>query len=254
MPQKLSAVVITFNEQKRIGVTLDALSFCDEIVVVDSGSTDRTREICTGRGCRFLERPFDGFGMQKRFAVEQARNDWVLNVDADEVVSDALRTEIPAIMRDRTDRVFGYRVHTPLVFMGRVMSVAGTDMHVRLFNRHAGTFTSDAVHERVQITGPVRDLAGPLLHYSYENLADYLGKFNRFTSTAAQEMYNRGKRGGRMQAWVRFPLTFLTVYLFRRHIMFGLPGLVWSLLSALYPVVKYAKLTELCTTPEKPTV
>jgi glycosyltransferase involved in cell wall biosynthesis len=244
---KISAVIIARNEEKSIGRTLSSLDFCDEIVVVDSGSTDATVSICEKHGCRLFSRAFDGFGPQKRFAVSQAANDWVLAVDADEVVTEELRRDIVSVFSKDVGDVRGFFIPISLVFFGRLLRFGGEykKPHLRLFHRGAGTFTADAVHEYADITGKKDGLNGQLIHHSYDDMADYFAKFNAYTSAAAQALFEKKRGAAALQAVVRFPLTFVKIYLLKGCFLDGYPGFVWSLLSSLYAVVKFVKLREL---------
>ena len=246
----ISAVMITLNSARLLAPVLDALRWCDEVVVVDSGSTDRTVEIAQRRGCRVLHRPFDGFGTQKGFAVAQARNSWVLVVDADEVVTPELQAEI----RDKVARsesgmlpYKGYEVPISLIFLGRLMRYGGEYKmpHLRLFDKRYGNYNEARVHEDVVLDAPVGRLDNHMLHDSYGSLHEYFEKFNRYTTAGAKDMQSRGKRPSAAPVILRLPLTFLKEYILKLNFLNGYPGFVWSLFSAMYPVVKYAKLREI---------
>ena len=243
---KISAVIIAYNEERGIADTLRALDFCDEIVVVDSGSTDATVSICKQCNCRVFTRTFDGYGTQKEFAVSKATNDWVLAVDADEVVSDALKQEIKSVFATRPGNVMGFYIPISLVFLGRILRFGGEykKPHLRLFNRTAGTFTGDKVHEHAEIQGKKARLKNHILHYSYDGIRDYLIKFNDYTSRAAEGLFQEGRSFAKLNVFVRFPLTFLKIYFVKGCILDGYQGFVWALFSSLYHVVKFAKLLE----------
>lgn len=243
----LSAVITTFNSAATVEATLASLAWCDEIVVVDSGSTDQTLEICRRRGCRTIHHPFAGYGRQKHFAVECARNDWVFVVDSDEVITAGLRDEIQGILAGGQPDAVGYEMAISLVFLGRLLRFGGEygKLHLRLFDRRAGNYNFDEVHEHVDVDGPVATLRGRMLHYSYASLGQYFDKFNRYTSSAAQEMWQRGRRTNPWYIALRLPFTFLHLYLLRGLALDGYPGFAWALLSALSPTVKHMKLHEL---------
>lgn len=244
---KISAVIITFNEERDIPRTLAALDFCDEIIVVDSGSTDATESICRKFNCRFIVRPFDGDGPQKRFAISQAVNDWVLVVDADEEVSPGLKAEIKSIFSKAPPDCAGFHVPISLVFMGKLLKHGGEykKTHVRLFNRTKGNFNTNFIHGGASVAGKTSSLQNHLLHYSYESLNDYLEKFNAYTSAAAEANFKKNRQGAAIQSIVRLPLTFVKIYVIKGCFLDGYPGFVWSLLSSFYPVVKFIKLYEL---------
>jgi Glycosyltransferases involved in cell wall biogenesis len=244
---KISAVIITYNEEPCIQRTLQSLDFCDEIIIVDSGSTDKTVSLCKENGCKVLYRKFDGYGTQKRFAVEQAANDWVLAIDADEVLSPELREEIISTFSHAETDVHGFFVPISLVFLGRVIRFGGEykKPHLRLFNKKYGTFNTNAVHEGVVLQGPTAPLKNHILHYSYRDIHHYLEKFNGYTTAAAYSLHAKKRKAAVFESIVRLPLTFIKIYMLKGCIFDGYPGFVWSLLSSFYPVVKFIKLYEL---------
>ena len=246
----VSAVMITFNSARILPTVLRALSWCDEIVVVDSGSTDQTLPLAQQFGCRVLHRDFDGFGLQKGFAVSQARNPWVLVVDADEVVTDDLRSEIQFRLAEVASgqcHFHGFEVPISLIFLDRLMRHGGEYKmpHLRLFDKRFGNYNTARVHEDVVLSGPVGELTHHMLHDSYGSLHEYFEKFNRYTTAGARDLLSRNKRGSIAQIIFRLPITFLKEYVIKRNFLNGYPGFIWSLFSAMYPVVKYAKLREL---------
>ena len=245
----ITAVIIAFNAERLLGAVLDALQWCDEIVLVDSGSTDATTDIARTRGARVVQRAFDGFGSHKAFAVAQARNHWVLVVDSDEIVTPELRREIEAAVArvDRGDLPYrGFDVPISLVFLGRLLRHGGEYKmrHLRLFDKRHGNYNAARVHERVVLDGPIGRLENHMLHDSYGSLEAYFEKFNQYTSAGADDLADRGESAGPWKIAVRFPLTFIRQYLVRGHVFDGYPGFLWSLFSAMSPVVKYAKLRE----------
>jgi len=249
MPQ-LSAVVTTFNSAALLRPVLAALGWCDEVLVVDSGSTDRTAEICQEFGCRFIHRDFAGFGPQKRFAVDAAVNDWVFVVDSDEIVSAELQAEIQSLLANNSAQYVGYTTPISLIFLGRLLRFGGEygKPHLRLFDRRAGNYNANAVHERVVLNGRVGALKGHLWHYSYQSIEHYFEKFNRYTSLGAKQIFDRGKRVSKAYVAFRFSYSFVHLYLIKGLLLDGYAGFVWALLSAFYPVVKYIKLHEMQST------
>lgn len=244
---KISAVIITLNEEHSIEQTLRSLDFCDEIVVVDSGSIDKTVSLCKEHGCKVLFRKFDGYGTQKRFAVEQAANDWILAIDADEVLSPGLRAEIISTFSGAEPSARGFLVPISLVFLNRVIRFGGEykKPHLRLFNKKFGTFNTNAVHEGVVLQGTINALKNHILHYSYRTIHHYLEKFNGYTTAAAQSLHAKKRKDAVFQSFIRLPLTFIKIYMVKGCVLDGYPGFVWSLLSSFYPVVKFIKLYEL---------
>ncbi|MGD8976276.1 MAG: glycosyltransferase family 2 protein [Gammaproteobacteria bacterium] len=245
---KLSVVIITLNEEARLPNLLDAVAWADEILVVDSGSTDGTLELCARYpNCRVIEQPFQGYGPQKRFAVAEATHDWVLSLDADELPDRALQAALRAAREQDPGGVAGFYLRRSLVFMGRAFTHGreSRERHLRLFDRRRGNFSGDAIHERVRVDGPTSELAGRLWHDSYRDLGDYFAKFNRYTSLSAVRMHQDGRRIGIPGILFRGPWTFFQYYLFHGNWLNGFPGFVWSVFGALYKTVRFLKLREL---------
>jgi glycosyltransferase involved in cell wall biosynthesis len=230
-----------------LGRVLGALAWCDEIVVVDSGSSDGTIEIATGAGARVLHHEFAGYGPQKAWAVSQATHDWVLVVDADEIVTPELQREIEERLARDAGGYAGYEVPISLIFLGRLLRHGGEYKmrHLRLYDRRRGNYNQNRVHERVELDGPVGTLTEQMLHDSYGSLDAYFDKFNHYTTAGARDLQARGRTASVATVVLRFPMSFVRQYFIRGHVLNGYPGFVWALFSAMYPVVKYAKLREL---------
>ena len=246
MSVQVSAVLITFNEEADIARAVDSVSWCDEVLVVDSGSTDRTVEICAARGCKVIHREFTGYGEQKAFAVMQAANDWVLVVDADEEATPALRDEIRQRLESPGD-CRGFRIPITTILWDQVVRTQDrhTAAKLRLFDRRYGNVQHQLVHESVALDGRTELLRERMYNHSYANIADYFEKFNRYTTAGARQCFAQGKNHSVFAAIVRLPLTFFQLYLGKGHVRDGATGAVWSLFSAFYPTVKYLKLWEL---------
>ena len=251
---KLSATIITLNEEVNILRTLQSvLPVVDEVVVVDSMSKDRTAEICREAGCRVILKEFDGYGATKQFAVDQASHDWILSVDADEVLSAGLQQELREMFREGgkidagQESIAGFRIPRSLSYMGRILKHSGTGKEriVRLFNRKQGAFTLVAVHEEISVNGNCGELKGGIIHYSYRDIRHHLDKINTYTSLAAQDYHAKGKRFSRIWPAMKFPASFITFYFFKGGILDGYPGFMWSLLAAVYGSLKVAKTIEL---------
>jgi len=245
MPNKISCVIITFNEEENIRRALNSVKWCDEIVVVDSGSTDRTVEICEENNCRIYKKEFNGYGEQKKYAVSLAKNDWILSVDADEVVSDELCDEIKNIFNDDEIKIDGFFISRSLIFLGKHFKHGreSNEYYLRLFDKKCGKFSSDKVHERVKLNGNTQKLNGKLHHYSYTNIEQYFNKFNSYTSKAAQVLFDKGNKGRNVVLiLLSFPVYFFKNYFIYRNFLNGTQGFLWALFSSWYPVVKYAKL------------
>lgn len=243
----VSAVVITYNEAVGIGACLDALAWCREIVVVDSGSTDGTQEICRRRGARVVEHRFEGFGAQKKFAAEQATSAWILSVDADEIVTPELAAEIASVAARSAGAHSGYRIRFRVLFMGRRLRFGPTlgEKHLRLFQRAAGVVDTARVHEAISVSGAVGTLRHPIVHRPYRDLDDYFSKFNAYTSQMARTRFQNGRRTHPVAVALAYRLALVNAYVLRLGFLDGYPGLVYCFLHAVHKTVKYAKLYEL---------
>jgi len=240
----LSACIITFNEADRIEACLRSVSFCDEIIVVDSHSTDSTRPIAASLGARVIERDWPGYRSQKQFAVENAGNDWVLCLDADERVSAGLRAEIEALRATGFERFAGWSVPRITDYFGRFLrhGNAYPDRLVRLFDRRRGGWTGDEIHENTRVTGRVSKLRGHLEHYSYRSLTDHLVRMQRYADLMAQALYSRGKRCGLGKVLINPLWRFVRGYVLRLGFLDGWRGLVFALIEANYVRRKYLQL------------
>lgn len=241
----LSAVIITKNAGNRLGECLASLAFCDEILIVDSGSMDDTLSVARAAGARVIEHAWLGYGPQKRYAVSQARNDWVLCIDADERISDSLRQSIDREMRQPVARV--YAMPRCNRFMGRWLrhGEGYPDWSIRLFHRNAAQWSGDPVHEAVLTTEPISRLQGDLLHDSAETLELYLDKQNRYTSLQAARLHSAGGAASYANLLVSPIARFLKFYIFRLGFLDGIPGLVHICIGCSNSFNKYAKLIAL---------
>ena len=248
---QLSVVLITLNSEKTLFKTLEAVKWADEIVLVDSGSTDKTLEITQQFKAKIVHRSFDGYGSQKNFATQQASHDWILSLDDDEILTTELQTEIQNLDLQNTD-CQGFKIPRSLIFLGKLLRFSGEykRLTLRLFNRNHGNWNAEYVHESVEVQGKTGVLKGQILHDSYRDLTDYFNKFNKYTSLGAKTLVERGKTVSTFKIISRFPITFLKIYLLKGSCLDGYAGFMWALLTAMNPVVKYAKLREL-TTPLK---
>lgn len=241
----ISCVIITKNEEKRLGRTLESLQWCEDIVVVDSGSQDKTGEVAKQYGARFITREFDGYGPQKRYATEQAKYDWVLNIDADEVVTRELKEELTGLDLEHSKYV-GYQFSLENIFLGKKLKFFGhPDLHIRLFNKRYAQFDKALVHEKVITEGRVLSLKEHVDHYSYQSIHHYFEKFNQYTTIAAQEKFSLGKRVGIFNIFARWLISWFRFYIIKGGFINGYQGFVWSFFSGFYTAVKYIKLKEL---------
>ena len=242
----LSAVVISLNESKNIQRCLASLSFCDDIVVVDSGSTDNTVALATSAGARVIHQDWLGFGKQKQFAVEQAKYDWVLCIDADEVVGSVLQEQIQAVDFD-TAQASAYRFPRRNHFLGKALHYGEgyPDVSLRLFDRRQAGWSDDTVHEGVRAEGRVDSLRGDLLHFSEDSIASYLAKGARYTDLQAQALFASGRLVGPFTCFTRPLFRFIKFYIFRRGFLDGMPGFIHISIGCFSTFCKYAKLIEL---------
>lgn len=237
MTTPLSAVVIAFNEADRIADCLDSLAFCDELIVVDSFSTDATVAIATAHGARVVQRAFDGYRSQKTFAVSLATHDWVLSLDADERVDDALRASIETERASGFQGVAGYRFARMSEYFGRFLrhGNAYPDRVLRLFDRrHGGWRGTREVHEAITVDGPERRLDGHLLHHPYRDFMQMLGKTQRYARMMAEYEHARGKRMRLHRLVLSPPWRFVRGYVLRLGFLDGMPGLVYAYVRANY--------------------
>jgi glycosyltransferase involved in cell wall biosynthesis len=245
MPQ-LSATLITYNEERDLPQALASLAgVADEIVVVDSGSTDRTCDLARQRGARVAFRAFHGFGEQKNFAAAQASHDWVLSLDADEELSPELRASLLA-WKGSAPAFPAYQFARRTKYLGKWIRHSGwyPDYHVRLYHRDRARFVG-ALHESVRADGPAGRLAGDLLHYTVRSLDEHYAKLEVFTSLAAEDLYARGRRRWRAAMCLAAPWAFLNTLVLRLGFLDGYRGAVIAWTSALYVWMKYHKLGRL---------
>lgn len=240
----LSAVIITRNEEAMLADCLRSVAFADEIVVVDSLSSDRTVEIARAHGARVLETTdWPGFGPQKNRAIELATGDWILSIDADERVTPELASEIRAAVRS-ADAVAGYQLSRLSRYCGRYMRHSGwfPDHIIRLFRRGRARFSDDLVHERVIVDGAVGRLNGLLLHESFGSLEQVLDKVNRYSSLSARQMAAAGKRGSLAAAVLHGLGAFVRTYLLKAGFLDGREGFMLAVSNAEGAYYKYLKL------------
>ncbi|RPJ86968.1 MAG: glycosyltransferase family 2 protein [Acidobacteria bacterium] len=245
---QISAVIICCNEEEKIEEALKSVrGIVDETIVVDSGSQDRTVEICRRYTDRVYQRSWAGYRQQKQYATDQARNDWVLSLDADEVVSPELHAELSQWRCAAADDLSGYHVPRKTFFMGRWIQHTSwyPDWQLRLFRRSAGRWGGGRVHESFKVSGTIGRLQGHLHHYTYSNLSEFLQQLDRFSSLAAADLFDRGVRANLYHIIADPPLVFLKNYILRQGFRDGPQGMVVSILSSASTLFKYLKLWEL---------
>jgi glycosyltransferase involved in cell wall biosynthesis len=253
----LSVAVVSMNEEANIGRTLESVKWADEIVVVDSGSTDRTCEIAREYGSKVISEPWRGYVAQKQYAIELCTKDWVLLLDADEEVSPGLAEEIRAVLTS-PNPASGYKLPRKNLFLGRWIRHGGfyPDPKLRLFRSGQGFVTGHDPHDRCELKADVpqhtQQFENALIHYTYPNLTLYLGHMNRYSSLVAQLAVAKGHRSFSFSDIVLRPLaTFVYNYFIRLGFLDGREGLLLHLYHAGYVSWKYAKAWELGRKPSQ---
>lgn len=243
---KLSVVIITRNEETNLPRCLESVRFADEIVVVDSHSTDRTLDIARQFGARIFTVDWAGFGRAKQHALDQATGDWVLSIDADEQLSPGLVDEIQKVVREEQVHS-AYEMPRLTNFLGRWIYHCGwyPDRVVRLFRRQKGRFTDVPIHEGIEVTGTIGQCGHDLYHYSYPTLEAYFEKFNRYTTEGAQLAAIRGEKARLTDLTIRPLVSFIKHYISKAGFLDGIEGLMISALSSCAVFVKYAKLRQI---------
>ena len=245
---KLTVTVITHNEAHNLAAALESVTWADEIIVVDSESGDDTVRVARQFTDRVFVRPWPGYAAQKNFAAAQATHDWILSIDADERASAPLAGEIRALSAAAL-QVAGYRVPRVTFHLGRWIRSTDwyPDYQLRLYDRRRARWTGRHVHESVSVDGPVGALRGELLHYAYRDISHHVKTMDRYTTLAAQQMHEDGRRAGWLDVLVRPRLAFFRNYVLRGGFRDGMPGLIVSSMNAHYVGLKFAKLWELCS-------
>ena len=240
---KISATIITFNEERNLPRAVESLRCADEIIIVDSGSTDRTVEIAEKLGARVVESAWPGYANQKNFAAEQATHDWILSIDADESLSEALEAEIWRLKKNGP-QFDAYTMPRLAKYLGRWIHHSGwyPDRKVRLYHRGKARWEGPYVHESVSVKGVVGDLESNLLHFTCESLSEHLKTMDRYTTLAAEQLIEAGQT----VTWGRLifepPWTFFRAYFVKLGFLDGVEGLAIANMAALYSFLKYAKV------------
>jgi glycosyltransferase involved in cell wall biosynthesis len=245
MSTPLSAVIITHNAARQLADCLNSLSFVSEIIILDSGSDDETKNIADAYQARFVHQDWLGYGRQKQKAVELANYDWVLCLDADERVSEELAASIQTELNNPHHQAYQFpRCNR---FMGHWLKHGEgyPDISLRLFDRNVASWSDDEVHEVVQTEVSVGTLSGDLLHDSASSLDDYLARQNLYTSLQAESMYQAGKQAGAGRLLFNPLFRFFKFYFFRLGFLDGIPGLIHILIGCQNTFIKYAKLIDM---------
>ncbi len=251
----ISAFIVCCNEERRIRRCLESVAWCDEIVVVDSGSTDKTIEICREFTEKIVERPWPGFVEQKRFALTQCASNWVLNIDSDEEVSPELAQEISSTLsqdHSGTLEKNGFLLPRTVFYMGKWWRRGGwyPEFRLRLCRRSVTSWGGDDPHEHAIVEGSVGKLSGELHHYTYQDLADQVRSISSLSRSAAHTMNQKGKRASLLDLVTRPLVRFVKFYLLKRGFLEGMPGFIVAVMDAWGVFLKYAKLWELQRQPK----
>lgn len=239
---KISAAIITLNEQRNVARAMESLRCCDEIVVVDSGSTDRTVEIARNLGARVIENPWQGYADQKNYATEQCANDWVLSLDADESLSEALEGEIWQI-RKHGPQFDAYTMPRLAQYLGRWILHSGwyPDRKVRLYDRRRARWKGKFVHESVVVDGRIGHLKSNLLHFTCDSLSEHLRSLDRYTTLAAEQLLEEKTGVSWGQLLFDPPWTLFRTFILKRGFQDGPEGLAIAWMAAMYNFLKFAK-------------
>jgi glycosyltransferase involved in cell wall biosynthesis len=247
MPGKLSVLLPTFNNGGIVRHALESVSWADEILVVDSFSTDDTLDICREYGARVIQNEYIQSAKQKNWAIPQCANEWVLQIDTDEVLEPGLREEIQSVLENPPAGVDGFRINFKHDVLGRWVRVDGLypEYHLRLFRRDVGRFEDKEVHAHVQVPGEVRTLQKHIQHFGMTSLSKQLSNIDRYSRYQADELRKRGKRFRWSQVVLRPPAMFGYHYFWKRGFMAGYRGLWLAAISTTFDFWVHAKLWEL---------
>jgi len=242
----ISVVIITYNEQDNIKRCLESVRWADEIIVIDSGSYDKTLDIVRKYTNKIYIHKWKGYSKEKNFGILKAKNDWILSIDSDEVVSDELKDEI--IKSIKNTKFDGFFIPRKVYFLDKWIKHCGwyPDFQLRLFKKSKGRFDeSKLVHEGVKLNGKIGYLKNSLLHFPYKDLNQYFQRFNKYTTLAANELFKKNKRVIFVNLILNPIFTFFKMYFLKLGFLDGFAGFVVCFLSSFYNFVKYSKLWEL---------
>ena len=239
---KISATIITYNEERNIARAIESLRCCDEVIVADSGSSDRTVEIAEKLGARVFDNDWPGYAAQKNYAADQAVNDWVFSIDADEALSEMLEAEIWQLKKNGP-RHDAYTMPRLAQYLGKWILHGGwyPDAKVRLYNRNKATWVGEFVHESVKVSGSVGELESNLLHFTCQSLSEHLKTLDRYTTLAAEQLVSARRKVGWGSLLFNPLWTFFRGYVLQRGFLDGLEGLAIAWMAALYQFIKFAK-------------
>jgi glycosyltransferase involved in cell wall biosynthesis len=243
---KVSVTIISLNEAEHIAAAIDSAAWADEIVVVDSGSRDNTAEIARARGARVADRAWTGYVDQKNHAASLASHDWILSLDADERITPALAAEVRSLLASEPP-LHGYRAPRVAFHLGRWVRTTDfyPDFQTRLYDRRSARWRGKYVHESVSVDGAVGRLRHEIEHYSFRDLTDQIDRINHYTTLAARQMFEAGRRTNALELLAHPPAAFLRNYVLRRGLLDGTAGFTISAVNAYSVFLKFAKLWEL---------
>jgi len=244
---KITATVITFNEEHNIAEALESLGWADEIIVVDRESTDRTSEIARRFTDRVFIREWRGYSDQKNFAAEQAQNDWILSLDADERVSPELAAEIAHLKQAPEPKAAGFEMPRHTFYLGRWIKHSGwyPDRKLRLYDRRRASWRGDYVHESVEARGRVERLDGNILHFTVRNASEHHTRLDRYTTLAAQQAHANGRAGSVVSLIISPAFAFIRSYVLKLGFLDGVQGFIIARFAAHYAFLKHLKLWEM---------
>ena len=243
---RISLFIIAHNEAHRIAPCISSVQgLVSEVVVIDGDSTDNTAQVCKDLGARVYTRTFDGFATQKNFALSKVTTEWALNLDADERLSPALKEEI--LQAVQAPQTAGYYLPFCNYFLGKKMRFSGLnkEKHLRLVRTAKAHYVGGLVHEGLEVEGSLATLKHPVNHFSYDTIEAYFTKFNKYTSLAANQLHQNGRRFCLLCVLLTLPFEFLKRYVLKLGFLDGMRGLLWASFSTYYVYVKYAKLWQL---------
>ncbi len=242
----LSVAVIVKNEEGNLPRMLESISWADEIIILDTGSDDNTKQIAKEAGCKVYESEWLGFGKCKQLAVNYCSHEWILSLDADEVVTPQLKTKIQQIIQSDFEYA-GYRIKRKSFYLNKMINHCGWnhDYTLRLFRKNKGQFNTKLVHESVQIDGPIGYINDCLLHYTYPNIDSHISKMILYSGLGSVHLFNKGKKTSLFGAYLKANWKFWKMYLFQLGFLDGKVGFILSYNSAMGVFWKYAKLWEL---------
>ncbi len=248
----ISVYILTFNNERTLRACLESVvPHADEVVVLDSGSTDRSIEICKSYPVKLYHQDWAGFRRQYQKAADLTKNLWIMFVDADEVVPETVWDEIRHTLASNRETYNGYVISRRNFFMGRWIKHGAwaSDREIRLYRRDRGRWEGD-LHAKVTVDGPVGELKHPYLHFPYRNISGQVQTIDNYSETAARDMFEQGRKVGPVHIFFRSILRFLKEYFLKRGFLDGFPGLYIAAASAFYVLTKYAKLWEFYKVPQ----